>query len=256
MLGFWAVSQLPLSTEATQALVVFPGTGSLTLTGQAPRSQFGFGPGAGSLTLTGFSFFASRSDSAQPPTGTLAFSSGSPTVAPAIAVGMGNPGFAAAYIYTGYAPRLRFGNVPVARTPLETINVMPFQNQTQGATWKDVNSFYKADTKPLILTDVRAINNSIRNLFACPKGSRSRIMQPTYGTFIYPLLQEPLDNITANKLRASLIQSLEVWEPRIQIDQTNTFVRTYMSIAGYFVQVKYIYLATKQPITYTFTVKA
>ena len=108
--------------------------------------------------------------------------------------------------------------------------------------WLDVNSQYGLNNKPVLLPGVAAINNSLRNLFGCPIGHRGRIFQPTYGTLFYPLLQEPMDAITANKIRASTIQSIERWEPRIRLDYRNTAVIPDTANARYVVRIVYFYL--------------
>lgn len=77
------------------------------------------------------------------------------------------------------------------------------------------------------------IIGSLRNLFMCPVGDRGRIFQPTYGTHIHSLLQEPLDDITAQRLHSALIEAVHSWEPRIQILSNLTQVVPDYSLPGY-----------------------
>ncbi len=123
---------------------------------------------------------------------------------------------------------------------------------TTDVSWLDVNSLFRLNGRPCLLPGVHAINNSLMNLFRCPIGARGRIFQPTYGTFLYTLLHEPLDQITANKIRASLIQSIERWEPRIAIDYANTSVTPNVNIAGFVVQIVYFYRLTNERQAVTF----
>jgi phage baseplate assembly protein W len=129
-------------------------------------------------------------------------------------------------------------------------DLLPHSQKTTGELWLDVNSRFTIDTRPVLLPGTRAINNSLRNLFSCPIGARGRIHQPTYGNFLYPLLQEPLDVQTAAKLRASLIQSIERWEPRIKLDYKNTFVKADFNRVGYIVRVVYVYATVNEPQQY------
>jgi phage baseplate assembly protein W len=108
--------------------------------------------------------------------------------------------------------------------------------------------------KPDLLADIEAINNAIRNLFRCPIGARGPIFRPDYGTFLHSMLQEPLDNITAAKIRASLLASLQKWEPRVRIITKDTVVLPMTAISGYLVRVAYFYVLTNERFTPTFVV--
>lgn len=132
------------------------------------------------------------------------------------------------------------------------VDIVPFTYKKSQVAWLDVNSNIRNNGKPDLLPDIHAINNSIRNLFKCPIGARGRIFQPTYGTFLYNLLHEPLDQETAFRIRASLVQSLEKWEPRIRLDHANTRVDPVYSLPGFRVQVRYFYILTneQQGVTY------
>lgn len=92
-----------------------------------------------------------------------------------------------------------------------------------------------------LLFDGDAINiGSLRNLFACPIGERGRIFQPEYGTYLYQFLQEPLDGQTAARIRSSLIQSLERWEPRIRLIEAGTAVVPQPLLPGYYIRLQYV----------------
>ena len=146
----------------------------------------------------------------------------------------------------------------VSSLPLEITetDLIKFSSSSTGATWLDVNTNYGLNPSALLLPDIQAINNSLMNLFSCPIGSRGRTFQPTYGTYLYQALQEPLDDLTTNKVRASLIQSIEYWEPRIQLDYGNTEVIAVPSLPGYLIRLAYYYRVTSQYVTTTFKVAA
>lgn len=252
MLGFYAVSTAPLSTLSTTNISVQPLTGTLSLSSVAPILSNTLIQSTGSLSFAGYAPAASRSDTQTIGLAALALS----TYTPAALIGLASADFSTAVRLTTYAPDVRFGATARNQPSAATKDLMPFILQKQGATWIDVNSRYSQNKNPLLVTNVRAINNSLFNLFQCPIGSRGRIMQPTYGTFIYQLLQEPIDQITAQKIRASLIQSIERWEPRIQLDYAHTFILPDMARVGYKVQVKYNYIATGEPVVADFFVAA
>ena len=65
-----------------------------------------------------------------------------------------------------------------------------------------------------------------------------------------------MDDQTTNKVRASLIQSIEYWEPRIQLDYGNTTVQAVPSLPGYVIRISYYYRVTSQYVTTTFKVAA
>lgn len=124
--------------------------------------------------------------------------------------------------------------------------------RTVNVVWLDVNSRLGRDSKPDLLPNIAAINNSIYNLFACPIGARGPIFQPEYGTALLNLLHEPLDILTANKVRAYTIQALQRWEPRIEIDLAKSYVRPVIELPGYEVRVAYTIIATNEFGTGTF----
>jgi phage baseplate assembly protein W len=125
--------------------------------------------------------------------------------------------------------------------------------QTLNVVWLDVNSRMGESLKPDLLPDVQAINNSLYNLLRCPIGARGPIFQPEYGTLLYRLLHEPLDPITANKIRISFIQAIQRWEPRIDIDMERTSVVPSYAQASFTVTVYYTIAADAQEGVATFS---
>lgn len=64
-------------------------------------------------------------------------------------------------------------------------------------------------------TDVQAILNSLSNIILTFQGERR--MLPTFAANIAYLLFEPIDEITARLIAENLIESIRVWEDRINI---------------------------------------
>jgi phage baseplate assembly protein W len=119
------------------------------------------------------------------------------------------------------------------------VQLTNFQTSLSSATWIDASSTFTLDTKPDLLPDALAVNNSLYNLFNCPVGGRGRIFQPEYGTYWYQFLQEPIDQVTANQMKISMIQAIARWEPRINIDTSNSFIQPDFSLPGYNVRIAF-----------------
>lgn len=99
------------------------------------------------------------------------------------------------------------------------------------ATWIDVNSNYLLETGRELSSDLNAIRNSVENILSTPVGSRP--MEREYGSRIHYFIHEPMDAITQENLRVSIMQSLERWEPRIRIDTRRTNVTLLPTTNGY-----------------------
>jgi phage baseplate assembly protein W len=112
-------------------------------------------------------------------------------------------------------------------------------NQTSQSVFLDVNTLADINGKPDLLPDVQAINNSLYNLFRCSVGGRGPAFQPEYGTNLMQLIHDPMDMITANKIRIFMIQAIQRWEPRIILDMQRTVVNPVPEMPGFTVQVFY-----------------
>jgi len=110
----------------------------------------------------------------------------------------------------------------------------------QGAVWIDVNSLIGMNALPDRIPDATAVKVSgLFNLFNCPIGGRSRTFEPLYGSFWYQFLQEPISDSTAESMRMCMVQAIATWEPRIQLDQANTFIKPDLNIPGYVVRIAF-----------------
>ncbi len=130
------------------------------------------------------------------------------------------------------------------------------QFQTTGVVWLDVNTQIGDNGKPDLVSNVAAINNSLFNLFRCNIGGRGPIFQPEYGTGLMQLLQEPLDYITANKIRIVFIQAIQRWEPRIELDMSRTRVDPDFDRAAFQVQIRYAIVGLGDQGSFNFAMKA
>jgi phage baseplate assembly protein W len=133
--------------------------------------------------------------------------------------------------------------------------ISQFQIQLQNATWIDINTMFTQNNLPDRLPDALAIQyGSLFNLFNCAIGQRSRIFQPTYGMLWIEFLQEPLDQITANKMQMGMLQALAKWEPRINVNLGSSYVTPDFSLPGYQVGISYTMGLTTQRQGMTFAV--
>lgn len=129
-----------------------------------------------------------------------------------------------------------------------------FQISLSGATWVDVNTRFTQDNLPDRIPDGLSItNSSLYNLFNCPIGARGKIGQPEYGSEWHFFLQEPIDGITATKMKIAMIQAIRRWEPRIRLDYNGTYVQERLDLPGYFVRIAGFDSLTKEPINVQFT---
>lgn len=124
--------------------------------------------------------------------------------------------------------------------------VTSYQLSLDGATWIDANSLFGQSTLPDLLPDALAVQNSLYNILNCPIGARGRIFQPEYGSLWYQFLQEPIDQVTSNKMNLATIQALQRWEPRITIDTSGSFILPDFSLPGYNVRIAYTLNLTGQ----------
>ncbi len=129
------------------------------------------------------------------------------------------------------------------------------QFQISRVVWLDVNTQIDINGKPDLVANVQAINNSLFNLFRCNIGARGPIFQPEYGTGLLNLLEEPMDYITANKIRMVLIQAIQRWEPRIEVDSNRTRVDPNQAMAAFQVSVYYNIVGLDQQGNFTFAMK-
>lgn len=109
------------------------------------------------------------------------------------------------------------------------------------ASWVDVNTLYGINVQPELITESKAINNSLYNLFQCPIGGRPFLRD--YGSMMPTLLMEPVSTLTAHLLKQVMLQAIRRWEPRIKVDIENTILEPLETKDGYMVQVVYTILS-------------
>jgi phage baseplate assembly protein W len=133
----------------------------------------------------------------------------------------------------------------------------PYQLSLQGASWVDVNTQVTLNNLPdRVPDDISITFSSLFNLFNCDIGERGKIFQPEYGSEWRRFLQEPIDEITAAKMRIAMIQAIARWEPRIQLDTGKSAVVPDYNLPGYQVRIVGLTTLTKQELDIRFTEQA
>lgn len=66
------------------------------------------------------------------------------------------------------------------------------------------------------LTDTVAVRNSVHNIFSWIPGQR--ILNPEFGNKIREYLYEGMTNFNAEQVIAEIRKAIELWEPRVEID--------------------------------------
>lgn len=117
--------------------------------------------------------------------------------------------------------------------------MLAISSQRSLATYVDLNSFFGYQGSPDLVFDRQAISQALRNIFSTTPGEAGPIFDPEFGSLLPQLLQEPLDEITAFKIRGATIQAVQRWEPRVEIDFSASDVQVVPQLPGYHVILSY-----------------
>lgn len=84
-------------------------------------------------------------------------------------------------------------------------------------TYRDFNFKFEKDSYDGVsfVDDNDAIKQSIKDILLTRKGER--VWNPLYGSNIFALLFEKVNNMTAMSIRDEIAVALENWEPRIRV---------------------------------------
>lgn len=86
------------------------------------------------------------------------------------------------------------------------------------AIYTDIDYKLNTENEDLrLVTDVEAINNSLRNIILTQKGTVPGF--PEFGTNIEDVLFELMDEITYEFLKDMIITQIENWETRVQVQE-------------------------------------
>ncbi len=89
--------------------------------------------------------------------------------------------------------------------------------------WKDINISFerKHDGDIDDMSDIDAINNSLENIFRTIPGARR--MLPTFASSLHNLLFEQIDSTTASSIGHIILDGVEEWEDRIEVENVNVY---------------------------------
>jgi len=90
-----------------------------------------------------------------------------------------------------------------------------------------------------------AISSSVRNIILTNFGERRFI--PKFGSGVYSLLFEPLDDMTASNIKDEILNALQNFERRIQIDLIN--VEPNFQNNGFDVTIRFFLLNIATPFS-------
>ncbi len=60
-----------------------------------------------------------------------------------------------------------------------------------------------------------SVQQNIRLILTTPKGSD--IHRPNFGSNLWQFIDQPLTAITKGRIKAEIIDAIEIWEPRVEI---------------------------------------
>ena len=87
-------------------------------------------------------------------------------------------------------------------------------DSSKSYTYADI-SMTSSNLKVSKLTDLKAIKNSLHNIFSWIPGQR--VLDPLFGSDLYRFLYEGITDLTKDKVQASIQSSVSKYEPRVKI---------------------------------------
>lgn len=101
-----------------------------------------------------------------------------------------------------------------------------FNQSAKGSGEQDIDYIAKITSKGDFerITDINTILNSWNNILLTPKGTYP--YDPQYGSDLYKMVFEPLDEATSNRIQQETIVVLQEYDNRAEIESVNvTFFR-------------------------------
>ena len=120
--------------------------------------------------------------------------------------------------------------------------------------YSDINLFFGSvsiyNNSGLILTNYDAVSNKILHLLDTVLGTRE--FEPTFGSRLPELLFDPIDSITAWKLKNATIDAISKWITEVSMNFANSGFTAYPESYAYQGIIDYKLLTTNQNYTLTF----
>ena len=86
------------------------------------------------------------------------------------------------------------------------------------ALYSDINQ--KNTTEKILLLDVESVFQSIKNILSTSPGER--LFNPEFGSQVESLLFEHIDDITELQMLTFIVEAIERWDDRVEIDLEST----------------------------------
>lgn len=106
-------------------------------------------------------------------------------------------------------------------------------NPERDIIYSDLNAFLGVANNYELVFNEGAIQNSILNILRTQKGTRP--FKRSFGTSLLSLLWEPLNNLTANRIKTEIFEQIRQEEVRIVLEEVEVLVDPELS--GYYVRV-------------------
>jgi phage baseplate assembly protein W len=117
---------------------------------------------------------------------------------------------------------------------------IPVLKRKSLSLYSDINRNFGEVGQPDLLFDSKAISQALINIFRTSIGEAGRIHDPEFGSGLPELLQEPMDEQTAFKVKAATIQAAQRFEPRIDVLVGNSAILIDETLPGYKVYLVYV----------------
>jgi phage baseplate assembly protein W len=114
--------------------------------------------------------------------------------------------------------------------------------------FNDLERRFQQRSNQIIVTGSDALNEDIDNILECPVGSF--MFNRNFGSRIKSILFEPMNDLTAYRLKISVIEAIEKWEPRVRVILPQSVVIPYYDIHLYIAYIVYQILSNDQIVTY------
>lgn len=108
-----------------------------------------------------------------------------------------------------------------------------------GSQYVDINPQFGLDGRSALLFGVDAVRSGLIILLRSHVGVQSKIFNQFYGSGAFEIFEEPIDEISAMRLRAAIFACIERFELRVALKHGDCVVEPNSELAGYFITLSY-----------------
>lgn len=101
--------------------------------------------------------------------------------------------------------------------------------------YSDANINISETNTDTLVTDDASVANSITTILSTPRGSR--VFNREFGSVVDDILFDPIDEFTELRIKREVIDALDIWEPRIQLNTATVLADT--ANQQYYVELNY-----------------